>query len=235
MTKAVVITGVNRGLGHALIEKLQESDMHIIALSRNFTREQQAAQKEQQLHLITCDLSNAKDLRMAMNEVVRHITIADLDELYFINNASTVEPIAEIGDLDPERVTAAVAVNLTAPILIANALCKLAQKRVTHFTVVNISTGAANHPIRGLGLYCATKSGAAMFFDVLGQQDVANKKVRVYQIDPGVMETRMQDELRGADEKRLPTRGYFISVKENRMLKNPENVAAKILEEVTLR
>jgi NAD(P)-dependent dehydrogenase (short-subunit alcohol dehydrogenase family) len=52
---------------------------------------------------------------------------------------------------------------------------------------------------------------------------------RVCSLAPGVIDTDMQVQLRGADASQFPDRGGFIHLKEQGQLASPEEAAARVL------
>ena len=97
--------------------------------------------------------------------------------------------------------------------------------------IINISSGAAKRPIEGWGLYCATKGANEMFFDVLKSEVSTNVNFSVYNIDPGVMNTEMQEEIRSKSQTEFPNVTDFIQLSKENKLRNVNDVAYKILKD----
>ena len=51
----------------------------------------------------------------------------------------------------------------------------------------------------------------------------------VVSLAPGVIDTEMQVQLRGADAAGFPERGFFVDLKEKGQLTSPEAAAARVL------
>ncbi|MFS8479286.1 MAG: SDR family NAD(P)-dependent oxidoreductase [Micromonosporaceae bacterium] len=222
----VVLTGVSRGLGAALFDQLAGRGDRILGVGRTFSDAQQAlaAAEPERIRLRTCDLAALElpsdgDLAWALDGV-GHAAL--------IHNAATVEPIGAVGELASEPVAAAVALNLTAPMVLTNAFLA-ALPDATPGTVLFISSGAAKRVIDGWSVYCATKAGGEMFFDAVASQG----RVRVANVNPGVMDTAMQAAIRGAaaSEAYFPGRQRYVDLYERGELASPADVAAKIIEE----
>ena len=105
----------------------------------------------------------------------------EIDEVVFINNAAAVEPIGKIGELDADELVIANQVNLTAAMLLTNALFAVPQvaNGPLKIKVLNISSGAAKRTIGGWAVYCAAKAGNEMFYDVLAEQFADDDRVSV--------------------------------------------------------
>ena len=92
--------------------------------------------------------------------------LRDATEAVLIHNAAVVEPIGAVGRLTTEAITRSVAVNLTAPMVLTNTFLRAAP-RDARLRILYISSGAARRVIDGWALYCSTKAGGEMFFDVV--------------------------------------------------------------------
>ncbi|MGI9038198.1 MAG: SDR family NAD(P)-dependent oxidoreductase [Gemmatimonadota bacterium] len=224
----VVVTGVSRGLGEALFRQLLELGYTIVAISRQFTPLQSAAATANpRVHLLKADLSSVDDdFRSALGAA---LIVAGASRIIFINNAATLGPLERIGSLPPDAMQRAVAVNLAAPAIIAGWLAAYCADGDRELFVLNVTTGAALRPIEGLAAYCTTKAAARMFFDVLAAE---NPSTRVEHHDPGVVDTRMQGDLRDAPIGSLSSedRSTFRALWEEGKLKTPDEAALQIIE-----
>ncbi len=227
MGKLIIITGINKGLGNAFFNLfLKEEDITIIAISRHLNEEQKKIKNSNEhITFIEKDLStlNSVDEELKLNTYYT----PQFKDVIFINNAASVNPIESIGNFKDEAIIKAVQLNTIAPILLTNNIIKNnTSKRVRIF---NISSGAANRPIVGWGLYCSTKSANEMFFNTLKLQEENNKNVEVYNLDPGVMDTDMQKSIRSKGEEIMPNVDAFKEYYEKEKLKPPNEVALEIV------
>jgi NAD(P)-dependent dehydrogenase (short-subunit alcohol dehydrogenase family) len=218
-----VITGVSRGLGAALFEQLAaDKENRLLGLGRTFAPEQRAAAgaEPDRIHLHSVDMAGVDlGLRAPMDAACR-----DTGHAVLIINAGTVEPVGAVGALPDADLARSVAVNLTAPILVAGAFVA-ALPAGTPGTVVFVSSGAATRPIEGWAAYCAAKAGGEMFFRVLAAE---RPDLRVATVNPGRMDTAMQGVLR---ESSFPSRQSYIDAHEQGQLADPADVAARIISE----
>jgi len=211
--RAFIITGTTRGLGKALMDiVLKENFVVSIARSRPDIKE------FENLRHINCDLSDISAVKKVGFFTAQELN--EVDDIIFINNAGMIEPISEIGKLDDGILKKSIDVNILAPMMLINNLISKVDKKIT---VLNISSGAANHPIEGWGVYCSVKAAMGMFTEVLSAEGI-----KAVNIDPGVMDTDMQRTLRKSD---FPRQEEFISYKDNEQLKKPEEVAKDIMME----
>jgi NAD(P)-dependent dehydrogenase (short-subunit alcohol dehydrogenase family) len=210
-------------LGAALFTELAGRGNRILAIGRRFTDEQRglAAAEPGRIRLYEADLAAPSTLPDAAD--LRGFLSGSTD-CSLIHNAGLVDPVAPIGQLPPATVTAAVAVNLTAPVLLTNAFVA-AWPAGAEARVVFISSGAAHRVIEGWSVYSATKRGAEMFFDALA---VEQPGMYVVNVNPGVMDTGMQATLRGSE---FPDRDRYVSLHERGQLPDPATVARRIISE----
>jgi len=223
--KAIIITGVSRGLGKAFFDILKDKNYYLICISRSFIDYQNKLSESDNIELIKFDLNDINDLTVKLN----NSTIpnkCDFDELIFINNAGVISPIGKVGNIDEKDIKKAININLLSPILITNHLSALCSKNKIKFKILNITTGAADKPFEGWSLYCSTKSAAKMFFNVVEKE---KDGVVVVNIDPGVLNTRMQKEIRNANKSYFPLVDYFKNLEKKGELKQPSQVALNIL------
>ncbi len=220
----VVITGVSRGLGEALLNQFEtDEDTTVLALGRGFTDAQRIAAGPR-LVLRHCELAEPSTLPHAseLNEL-----IADADEVVLIHNAAVVAPIGPIGDLEPDELANAVAVNLTAPMLLTNSLLA-ALPATARAVIMFVSSGAAHRVIDGWSAYSATKRGAEEFFAHLAEQYADEPRIKVEIVNPGVMDTGMQETIRAA---RFAGQQRFLDLYENNELPDPAAIAARLIED----
>ena len=224
--KIAIITGVNKGLGKAFYDLLRrEVNIDVIAIGRSFLPEQIVHSKKENIRLIYQDLSEmknvGKDLKLQKYYKTKY------QEVIFINNAATIEPIARIGEYNEEAVLKSILLNFNTTVLITNHLLK--HNSDTFIKILNISSGAAKRPIVGWGMYCALKSANELFFEVLNEQEKDKGKAVAYSIDPGVMDTDMQYKIRNVNVTEMPSVKNFQNFQKEGKLQSPKDVAKNIL------
>lgn len=232
--KTIIITGVTSGLGKALLDLLVKKDLHLICLSRRFLSEQRNLLKiNPHLQLINCDLRNSAELDFIVKTQFQFPSV--VEEMILLNNASVISPLGSIGssNLDKIALIESLHVNLISPIMLTNELLFLVNNNMlfksTKLKIINISTGAAYHPVVGWSIYCAGKAGAAQFYQNLKEQVKNNTNILVDNFDPGVMDTPMQEKIRLLPLEKFPRREEFIRFQEKGMLKSPLEIAQKII------
>ena len=140
--------------------------------------------------------------------------------------------MGRLGTLDGKSVDDTVRVNITVPILLADAVFAWIGETAVPLSMLNVSSGAARFPIEGLTAYCASKAGLDMLAQVAAAE--SNADWHVVSVAPGIIETDMQRFIRSVPADRFPMHDQFIAYKENGQLKTAEHSArelADILEE----
>lgn len=224
---ATVVTGVSRGLGEALFAEFDRLGHRLLALGRGFTGAQRllASDEPDRVRLRVTDLSGPA---AGLPDAAELAEFLGGEPAVLVHNAGSVEPIGAVGALDPDRLAASVAVNLTGPALLTNAF--LAARGAAPARVLYISSGAAHRPIEGWATYCATKTGAEAFFDTVAAER-ADEKLRVANVNPGVMDTEMQAVLRAATGVHFPGRDRYVALHARGELPSPATVATRIVAE----
>jgi NAD(P)-dependent dehydrogenase (short-subunit alcohol dehydrogenase family) len=138
-----------------------------------------------------CDVSNAKQVQEFIDMTLRAWGRIDV----LINNAGQIAPIGHLADTSIAEWTAAVTTNLIGPYHLLHAA--LPELQVQRGVVVNLSTGAAHTLREGWSAYCSSKAGLAMLTKCVAHE-YGPKGVAAYSLQPGVVDTGMQAEIRGS-------------------------------------
>lgn len=225
--KLIIITGINRGLGEAFFNLLiNKKDSLIVGVSRKITQYQEELLRAEKFVYFKLNLS---DLSVPKKELDLTRYLEKVDEIIYINNAATINPINKIGGFKDVDIQNLLQLNTISPLLITNYLLQVSGNK--KFTIVNISSGAAYSPIIGWSLYCASKAANEMFYKTLELQEKDNTNVNVLNIDPGVMDSGMQELIRDTNDDVFPRVNDFIKLKEENKLLSPLAVAKKIMSE----
>ena len=224
----IILTGASQGLGQALATRLMGSGTRLVCLSRERSEAVagQARRTGTELVWHTLDLAELDRLQAELPVIFAPDRLRGSDRVWLINNAGTLPPVKPMGALDPDALRRNVAINLTAPILLANAFLGATRALDAARVVVNVSSGAAKHPIEGWGAYCATKAGLHMATRAMALEQAGHSRpVRVLSFAPGVLDTGMQATIRSTPAEDFPALDRFIALKAEGKLATAEAVA----------
>jgi benzil reductase ((S)-benzoin forming) len=131
-----------------------------------------------------------------------------------------------VGSLKSLDIISSINVNYVAPVLITNMLFNL---EYSNINVLNISSGAATTPINSWSIYCSSKAANKMFFETLSLQINNDDRHSIAHIDPGVINTPMQEKIRAIPKDYFENVDKFIDLKYSDKLKDPDCVALNII------
>jgi NAD(P)-dependent dehydrogenase (short-subunit alcohol dehydrogenase family) len=144
-----------------------------------------------------------------------------------VNNAATVHVVGTFGRLAAREIAAALAVNLAAPVALANLFCRVFADAAMPRRVINVSSGAAQTALSGEAVYCVAKAGIEMLTLTLAADQQA-PSFRAITVRPGVMDTDMQLHARSQPADILPSVELFKEFHRAGWLVAPAVVASKI-------
>jgi len=220
MKKVFIITGANRGLGHGFVDVLiKDKNNFVISISRSLSEVQKTFTSDN-FYFLKADLSEStNDKKLAVLK-----TLITYEAVFFINNASIIDPIDKIKNLEDQAIDRIISVNIKSPLQITKYL--LRNFNENKLTFINISSGAANRAISNWSLYCSSKAFIKMFYEVAESEYEHHS---FFNIDPGVIDTNMQKNIRNSD---FPDVSSFKSLQEEGKLKAPKQVALEILNTI---
>jgi hypothetical protein len=219
-----IITGHTRGLGAAIAEQLLLQGIAVLGVSRSQSK---ALTHHETFTQIEVDLADPANLTTFLTgNTLQHFMSGARTVLLF-NNAGTVQPIGPIEAQDIAAIAQAVTLNVSAPLMFSTAFAA-ASPDAADRRIVHISSGAARNPYAGWSVYCATK--AALDHHARSVALDQNRALRICSVAPGVVDTNMQAEIRGAGEDKFPLREKFEDLKRNGQLATPAESAAKLVQ-----
>ncbi|WBW96222.1 SDR family NAD(P)-dependent oxidoreductase [Oceanirhabdus sp. W0125-5] len=224
--RSFVVTGVTNGLGNELIRLFHELNIGKLYLLGRKIHRIQSVVKSAKLYEVDFSKLDIDVLEKLMKDVFRKIT--NNDEVIFINCAGVVNPIEFVENITNDQLLTSFNVNLVWPCMLIKELVKEVQKKNCDFRIINISSGVAYKPLPGWSLYSTSKASINIFLETLAQE---KRHYKIVSVDPGVMDTNMQREIRSVEKKDKEFKYLkdFREFKEKNLLVSPKEVANKIL------
>jgi benzil reductase ((S)-benzoin forming) len=211
-----IVTGSSRGLGAALVAQLAQPGNAVIGIARKLN----PALKAEQWTLDLTDPVPAAERLQAWLRANTGWASATL-----VNNAALLSAPGPLAATGLAELSAALRVGLEAPALLSRVFLAETQG-VAQRRILNISSGLGRRAMAGSAAYCAVKAGLDHLSRALALEA---PDVGVVSLAPGVIDTDMQVQLRGADPARFPEQARFQGLKEGGQLQTAEATAAAVL------
>jgi NAD(P)-dependent dehydrogenase (short-subunit alcohol dehydrogenase family) len=191
---AALITGGSRGLGLALGKALAAAGARVVLVARDPAALRAAVAEIRdrggEAEAIVADVADKQATYAIAGQAAALVGPIDL----LINNASTLGPVPLrlLLDTDCEDLERALAVNLVGPFRLTKALAGPMVLRGRGL-VLNVTSDAAVEAYASWGAYGASKAALEQLGRVWAAE-LAGTGVRVINVDPGEMNTRMHAE-----------------------------------------
>ena len=131
----------------------------------------------------------------------------------------------------PEEMFTTLRVGLEAPMQLCAAFLGATEHWSLPRKVVNISSGLGRRAMASQAGYCAAKAGMDHFTRCLALEEALKPQgAKVCSLAPGVIDTDMQIQLRGAPADKFPDQNGFQQLKTTGMLTSPADAAKRILD-----
>jgi len=221
----VIISGASRGVGASVACWLATKGAGMMLIARSEDALSEISDKVRQAGgtplATVADVSDQSVCQRAVEKTLAHF--GRLDAL--ICNAGVLPPLSSVATADPDAWRYNVAVNLLGPFYLAHSA--LPELRKQKGRIVNVSSGAAMHPIFGGSAYCASKAALNQFTAVLAAEEPS---VTAIAMRPGVVDTEMQAFIREQGKKTMPSEqlDYYLELRDKGLLEPPSVPARAI-------
>ena len=221
------VTGVSRGLGVAMAADLLGRGWEVVGLGRSAD----PALAGERFRLVAVDLAHLNALEQVAVATFADVAARRPARAVLVNNAAVAGPTGLVGRLSADEIAVSLAVNLAAPLILANAFVRALAGTVPA-RVVNVSSGAAANPLPGCVAYCVGKAGLEMIAQVIAAERPAG--VEAVTIRPGIIDTPMQVYMRTREREALPVADMFQGFHASGSLQSPGETARRIVDHVVL-
>lgn len=224
-----ILTGASRGMGLAMARQLLQAGHHLLCIAR------QANAELAQLGGAHCtqwqaDLADGAAVAARLDHWLSGHHGARWASATLINNAGVIPALVPLSEADPTDLARALRVGLEAPMQLSAAFLGATGGWSGQRRVLNISSGLGRRAQASQSAYCAAKAGMDHFTRCLALDEAGKPNgAKVCALAPGVIDTDMQAQLRGADVARFPDQGNFAKLHAGGQLTSPEEAAARVL------
>ncbi|RYY26682.1 MAG: SDR family oxidoreductase [Sphingomonadales bacterium] len=192
--KVAIVTGGTRGLGRMIVQTLLEAGCTVETCGRTAPETLPAA-NGREARFSALDVRDPEAVSAFVAQVgERH---GRLDIL--VNNAGG-SPQADAATASPRFSSAIIALNLLAPLYMAQAAHPLLVAAPDGGSIINIASVSGVRPSPGTAAYGAAKAGLINLGESLAQE--WGPHIRVNSVVLGLMETETSGETYGSDESR---------------------------------
>jgi benzil reductase ((S)-benzoin forming) len=221
-----IVTGASRGIGRATVNELLQRGRTVLGVARSAA----AVEHERYTHA-RVDLADLPALEQFCGELLTEC-LREASSVDLIQNAGSLDPMGPYGELAAADLERALRIAVVGPHQIAATCLREGRGRLR---VLQVSSGAASRAIPGWTAYCTGKAalemlGRCLAADAEAYASLAQREVQVLSWAPGVVDTRMQEEIRLQPAARFPTVERFEALAQEAQLARPEEVARALVE-----
>lgn len=198
MGKIVVITGVSRGLGRAMVDELIAAGHRVHGCGRNSKAMEELDATLGDEHSFTAvDVADDEAVAAWAEDVLENAGAPDL----LINNAATINANANLWEIDAREFDAVIDINIKGT---ANTIRHFAPAMVERRSgvIVNFSSGWGRSTSGEVAPYCATKWAIEGLSQAMAQEVPTG--MAVVPLNPGVINTEMLQSCFGGSASAYP-------------------------------
>ena len=219
--KVIVITGASSGIGNSTAKVLASKGAKLAVGARRTDRleklQEEITQQGGEIIISKLDVTQKADCDSLVNQAIEKWGKVDV----LINNAGLM-PLSFVKNLKVEEWERMVDVNFKGVLFCTAAvLPNMLDNGTGH--IINISSVAGRIVFPAGSIYCATKHAVTAFSEGLRQELSPRKNIRVTSIEPGVVETELNQTI--TDES-LTT---FLENTKNMEGLKPEDISNAIV------
>ena len=181
--KKAVVTGSSSGIGKAITLRLLELGYEVTGVSRKSVYEDF---NHKNFIPMQVDLSDEKQTLLACKELKNK-------DIYIVVNCAGFGRFEPHEELSQKVISEMTFVNLTAPMLLTNALLRSLKKNSGY--LININSIEALRSSKFAGVYSATKAGLKAFGDALFEE-CRKSNLSITNINPDMTQSNFYDNLR---------------------------------------
>ena len=213
--KTVVITGATRGIGKGFADHFRARGYKLGLCGRSM--EPRTSEGEVHARVDVTDRNAVQTFAEQVNDTLGTIDL-------WINNAGVLEPVGPLRSVDTEGFRKNLDINVMGVLYGCQSYIQHVRQHGGPGVLINISSGAAQHGYAGWSAYCAGKAAVDRMSECIHDEE-ADIDLRVHAVAPGVIDTDMQELIRGCSPEEFPAVDRFIQMKKDDSFSSLEFVA----------
>jgi NAD(P)-dependent dehydrogenase (short-subunit alcohol dehydrogenase family) len=223
--RSIIVTGAGRGLGRAISLNMAREGARLTLLSRTLKELEQVADQIKSeggiCQTVETDVSDPGAVREAVKVCLDRFKTIDV----LVNNAGVIGPVRFLEDADVGTWNRTLGINLGGAFYFAKEVVPVMVEKGKG-KIINISSGLGQMAFPRFCGYSVSKAGIIQLTRSLAEE-LKGFHIQVNAIDPGVMDTPMQKQIRDLGPSVLGASVYddFMAYKEQGHLKDPGEVA----------
>ncbi|ODV59147.1 NAD(P)-binding protein [Ascoidea rubescens DSM 1968] len=231
----VIVTGASRGIGEAIVKHVLRAseENKVVVTSRTLSKmvEIYSGFNQNNIEYVGGDISDGKTIDEIIERSVDKFGRIDS----IVVNAGILEPVDKISNYKNEKKEweRLFQVNFFSAIELVSKSIEYLRK--SHGRIIFTSSGASVKNTEGWGAYGASKAALNHLCGTISNEEKANG-IRTISVAPGVVDTQMQDDIRGRlGEKGMSLKDLkiFQELKKDGKLLDPK-VPGKVLGNLAL-
>ncbi len=194
--RVAIVVGAGRGIGRSIALAFAGAGARLLLAARTDSELNNVAEDCRKLggqaQVTTADISRWEDAQKLAAAGIDQYGSVDV----LVNCAGVYGPIGSLSESDPQAWIKAVEVNLFGTFHVCRAIVPHMRQR-RQGKIILLGGGGATAPLPNFSSYAASKAGVARLGDTLAEE-LRESNVQVNVIAPGLVDTRLQDDVLAA-------------------------------------
>ncbi len=218
--RVIVVTGASRGLGRGMADWFAAQGARV-ALCARVQPEPPAAPAAS--YTASVDVTDPAAVRAFATQAADRLGPVDL----WVNNAGVLEPVLSQRELTATALADHFAINVGGVLHGTQAYLAVLDAHEHRGVLANISSGASMAGRAGWSAYCAGKAAVDRLTETIALEE-PERLTAAWSVSPGLVDTAMQEYIRGLSADQFPSVQWFKDRKRNNAFNEPWWVAQTI-------